>query len=256
MKLNINHWATRLLYLFLAADLIFILVHFIYLYTPVNSNDLYSIEKDRGYAEIFQYLKEYWIVLLLGFVAVRQRSLLSLSWSLLFFYILLDDSLKIHESLGRIVYKKLGISAALGLRAIDFGEVIVSASVGVVFFLFIAIAYKFSDRFFRKVSQDLIKMLFILAVFGIVLDLLHVLVAQSLTLESLVGLLEDGGEHIVLSFIAWYTFLLPERLQLETNNSTALESTTRPQDLSENNGVSAGFASSLNRSTQTYPTDD
>jgi hypothetical protein len=256
VKLSKNHWTTRLLYLFLATDIIFIFLHLIYLYTPLNSHAPLSIEKDRGYAEIFQYLKEYWIALLLGFFAVHQRSLLSLGWSLLFFYLLLDDSIQIHERLGKVIARELGFSATLGLRAHDFGEIIVSASVGVVFFLFIAIAYKFSDRFFRKVSQDLIKMLFILAVFGIVLDLLHVLVAQSLTLESLVGLLEDGGEHIVLSFIAWYTFLLPERLQLETNNSTALESTIRPQDLSENNGVSAGFASSLNRSTQTYPTDD
>src|SRR3712207_5190827 len=114
--------------------------------------------------------KEYWIALLLGLFTIQKRSILYLGWSLLFFYLLLDDSLGIHERLGGIVSYRLGLSSAFNLRSIDFGEIIVSACVGLFFLLFIAIAYRSGDRFSRKTSRHLIIMLFALALFGIVVD--------------------------------------------------------------------------------------
>jgi hypothetical protein len=63
--------------------------------------------QERGYSEIFQYIKEYWIALLLGALAVRQRSVLYLGWSLLFFYLLLDDSLTIPGNISEIATERL-----------------------------------------------------------------------------------------------------------------------------------------------------
>src|SRR3712207_8517062 len=54
--------------------------------------------------------KEYWIALLLGLFTIQKRSILYLGWCLLFFYLLLDDSLGIHERLGGIVSYRLGLS--------------------------------------------------------------------------------------------------------------------------------------------------
>jgi hypothetical protein len=79
VKLHLSNRSNRLLYLFLALDITFIALHIIYTYTGLISNSSFSIEQDRGYAEIFQYFKEYWSVLLLSMLALRKRSFLYLS---------------------------------------------------------------------------------------------------------------------------------------------------------------------------------
>lgn len=216
MRLNVNNWSLKLFYLLLATDIVLIILHVINVYTDLISNVSFSLATDGGYGELFQYLKEYWIALLLCFVAVRKRSILYLIWSLLFFYLLLDDSIRIHERLGLRISNQLDFTAGLNLRARDFGEVAVSVIVSLSFFILIAIAYRFSDRQSKDISKYLIIMLFTLAFFGIAVDLLHVVVKGSL-FGTFFVILEDGGELIVMSIIACFVFLLPERLQSDSN---------------------------------------
>lgn len=213
MKLNVSNWSLKLFYLLLATDVVFIILHIVYIYTGRTLNISFSIEHDGGYAELFQYLKEYWIAILLCFVAVRKRSVLYLLWSLLFFYLLLDDSMLIHERFGKRIANRLNFSSGLELRAQDFGEVIVSAAVSLLFLILITIAYyRFSDRQSKKVSRYLTMMLFTLAFFGIAVDLAHVAFG-SFALQIFFSILEDGGELVAMSIIACFVFLLPERLQ-------------------------------------------
>lgn len=221
MKLDVSNWSIRLVTLFLATDVVLIFLHILYVYTGVISNPSFSIEEERGYAEIFQYFKEYWLALLLCFLAVRGRSLLYLSWSLLFFYLLLDDALQIHEKLGYAISYKLKFSAGFNLRTEDFGELAVSALVGLFFLIFIATAYRFSDRLSKEISRYLIMMLFTLALFGIAVDMVHAAV-RSPSLHTLLGLVEDGGELVVMSVITCFVFSLPERLQLRTDKLRGL----------------------------------
>ncbi|ARV57370.1 hypothetical protein BZZ01_00870 [Nostocales cyanobacterium HT-58-2] len=211
VRLHLRTRSSILLYLFLAMDVTFIILHIIYTYTGLISNASFSIEQDRGYAEIFQYFKEYWSVLLLGLLALRARSLLYLIWSLLFFYLLLDDSLQIHETLGMYISAKLNFSGLFNLRAQDFGELAVSISVSLFFLVCISIAYYFSDRFSKKTSRYLIKALCFLALFGIVVDMVHIMV-KSPPLYSLLGLIEDGGENVVMSIIVCFIFSLSKGL--------------------------------------------
>ncbi len=217
VKFDIKDSSTRLLYLFLATDLVFIILHLLFINTDFISNKYFSIEEDRGYAEIFQYIKEYWIVLLLSVLAVKQRSILYLGWSLLFLYVLLDDFFAIHERLGEIVSERLFLLPMFNLRAIDFGEVIVSACVGLFFLLFLALAYRFGSRISREVSKFLILMLFALACFGVAVDMLHSMLRFS-SLKDILGLLEDGGEMIIMSVIAWFVFRFSESLYANLNS--------------------------------------
>ncbi|HEY9612791.1 hypothetical protein [Allocoleopsis sp.] len=216
VKLDIKDSSSRLLYLFLATDLVFIILHLLYLNTDFVSNKYFSIQEDRGYAEIFQYIKEYWIFLLLGILAIKQRSLLYLGWSLLFFYVLLDDFFAIHENLGEIASERLRLLPVFNLRAVDFGEVIVSACVGLFFLFFLAIAYRFGSRISRETSKYLIIMLFALAALGIAVDLLHSMLRFS-SMEPLLVLVEDGGEMLVMSVIAWFVFRCSESLYPNVN---------------------------------------
>jgi hypothetical protein len=229
VKLDIKDSSIRLLYLFLATDLVFIILHLLYVYTDFVSNSAFSLVQERGYSEIFQYIKEYWIALLFGVLAVRQRSVLYLGWSLLFFYLLLDDSLTIHERLGEIATKRLDLQPVFNLRAVDFGEFIVSACIGLFFLFFLAIAYRSASRIPREASRYLIIMLFVLAVFGIAVDMLHSLLRFSLLWEPLIGTLEDAGEMVVMSVIAWFVFKRNEALSPNLNSLEQQEKTLETQ---------------------------
>lgn len=225
MKIDFNNWSTRLLCLFFATDLVFIAIHLIHIYTSFAPSYLFSIEEERSYADIYQYIKEYWIVIGLGFVLLRNYSALYLGWFLLFVYVLLDDTVQIHEHLGLMISKNLHFLPSFNLRPEDFGELIVSACFGLFFLIFIGTAYRFGARLSRKISRSLIKMFLVLALFGIVFDMIHAATGSAI-LQPILGLLEDGGEQVVMSVIAWFVLLLPERLQLQT---LADSSTNRPE---------------------------
>lgn len=229
VKLDLKDNSIRLLYLFLATDLVFIILHLFYVYTDFVSNSAFSLAQERGYAEILQYIKEYWIALLFGVLAVRQRSALYLGWSLLFFYLLLDDSLTLHETLAEIITERLGLQAVFNLRAVDVGEFLVSAGIGLFFLFFLAIGYHFAKGIPRQTSKYLIIILFALALFGIAVDMLHSLLRFSLFWEPLLAMIEDGGEMVVMSFMAWFVFKRSESLYPNVNSLEQQEKTLETQ---------------------------
>ena len=199
--------SAKLLKLLLLADLAFICIHCFYKLNIV-SNPLFSIEVDMGYPEIYQYIKEYWIAVLLLILAIKKRHLTYLSWSLLFTYILLDDSLGIHENFGAYLAKYFEFKPMFGLRAQDFGELSVSILFGVLLFTFIVISYLFAHKSEKQISKHLFLLMVALMFFGVFFDMLPLGIEDIL---SLLGLIEDGGEMIIISFILWYTFGLGNR---------------------------------------------
>src|SRR5918998_5033926 len=89
---------SKVLFLLLAIDAIFILLNKIYLDTNLLSDDRFLLRLDRGYAEIFGYLMGSCTVLVLCALAVRTRQPFYLAWVTLFLYLLVDDILQLHES--------------------------------------------------------------------------------------------------------------------------------------------------------------
>ncbi|OKH37524.1 hypothetical protein NIES2119_12495 [[Phormidium ambiguum] IAM M-71] len=216
-KFHFTNQSIRLFYLFLVTDIAFMLLHLIHHYTGLITNSAFSLETDRGFAEVFQYIKEYWIAIILVFLAVKTRMFLYGSWSLLFFYLLLDDAGKIHERLGTVFTKQLAIPGMFNLRGQDFGELLVISIVVVVFLTLITITYRFGDATARKVSKHLIMMMFALAFCGVILDLFHI-AASSPGLDPILMLLEDGGELVIMSFIAGYILSLFELFHAQRSN--------------------------------------
>ena len=94
---------TKLLIVLLAADLAFIVLHVLHVYTGLLPSSLYSLSRDRGFAEFFQYTKEFWLALLLLLLAIKQRRGLYGVFSLIFVYFLVDDYGEIHERLGELL---------------------------------------------------------------------------------------------------------------------------------------------------------
>lgn len=195
----------KLLLLLISSDAVFLILHAFHRYSGFFTDPQFSIMKDRGFAETFQYLKEGWIVLMLFFLTFKQPNLLYPSWSLLFSYLLVDDLFLVHERLGERVAAHLELPPMWGLRARDFGELGVSAFFAATFLALIGLAYYRSDSDTRSFSRSLLAMLVALAFFGVLVDMVHVMVKQR-SWQFALEIIEDGGEMVVMSVIVWAVF--------------------------------------------------
>jgi len=202
--------ASSFLLLLLVADFAFIFLHFLLLMTIVN-DPLYSLERDRGYPEFYQYVKELWIIVLLLSICVRTGAVGYIAWVMLFGYLLCDDALEVHETLGEYIATRLYFVPLLRLRARDFGELAVSAMSGALLLTLLAWAYVRGSDTFKQSTKHLLLLLLALAFFGIFVDMLHVALRMGRQVRLLFGVVEDGGEMIAMSFIVWYVFLLNAR---------------------------------------------
>jgi hypothetical protein len=197
----------KLLVVLLLTDLVFIILHVLHVDTGLLNDSLYSLSRDRGYAEFFQYSKEFWIAVLLLLMGIKQRRGLYTVFSFLFLYFLIDDSFEFHERFGAFLADLLHLQPAFGLRAVDFGELLVSALFGLLFLIPIVIFYLLADRTSRQVAIYLVGMIVVLVGFGVVLDMVEILFTQT-ALGRILVIIEEGGEMVVMSFITWFVFRL------------------------------------------------
>lgn len=210
----------RLAIVLLATDAAFVFLH---LAGPaVFHNPLLSLYHDGGFAEWFQYTKEFWAFVLLAILAARRRSPLFFSLSLLFVYILLDDSRRVHEKLGGIV------ASRGGLQSQNLGELVAAAAVGAILLVPIGLAYLRSDRDTRRTARWVLGLTALFATFGGVLDALNTVVTiGGRELMDLGGeLIEEIGELMVMSAIVTFVFgLVPARLAARSSRDA-----TRTED--------------------------
>lgn len=204
--------AGLMLCLLLLGDLACIVLHLLWL-AGVADHQYFSLEFDKGYAEFFQYLKELWIAAMLLHLALRctgRGCWGYVVWSGLFFYLLADDAVSLHEKGGRYFADNFStiFQPMLGLRAVDFGELVVSAAVGSITLGAVLLFYWRGNPDFQKASRHLMVLAMFLAIFGVIVDMLHMLFKGSKALYAGMGLLEDGGEMIAMSLLLWYVLLL------------------------------------------------
>jgi len=122
---------------------------------------------DNGIAEHWQYIKWGALALMLVFVAWVKRALIYVIWAVLFVYLLIDDSQQIHETYGLAIADALGFQPAFGLRALDFGELIVTALAAGPLLGTIGLVYLFASRSEERVfTHTMIALLIALAFFG------------------------------------------------------------------------------------------
>ena len=196
-----------LLWLLVSVDLMFIVVHALHVWTPWLPAYSLSIEADRGLAELFQYTKQAALVACLGILFCRTRGWVFAGWAMFFGFLLLDDAFFIHERLGERVGAHLGFAAAFGLRVGDFGEVAIAAVLGLCAVTMVVIALRRGGATARRISQDFLCLLALLALFAVAFDAVHTITYfRAPDIAPLFALIEDGGEMLVVSVIAAYTF--------------------------------------------------
>jgi hypothetical protein len=198
------------LWLLLAADAVFVAVHLVHALSPYFNDLLYSIEQDRGYAEIYQYVKTFWIVLMLAALAWSTRESVHVAWMLLYTHLLFDDAFFIHEDGGAAIAARFDYVGALGLRPEDLGELTISALIGIVFLGLFLITYRRASRAARDASSDLVLLLGVLVFFGVFIDMLHIIVEPA-SAKLALAIIEDGGEMVTMSLTCWYVLGLLER---------------------------------------------
>ena len=228
---DIDEDSTKFFLLLISADILFIILNIIYLFYNYRGsiNSVWSIETDRGLAESYQYVKECWVILLLIWLTVRYSRLSLLSWVSIFTYILADDVFELHERFGSTIARFVGFKSTFGLRAADIGELSFFAIFGILFSMLIIFTYFYNrkDYIFNAVNRRLLLLLGFLALFGAATDAIHSMFAHlsqlwgwprllKIILFFSLGLIEDGGEMIIMSIAVWSLFLLTSHFRETT----------------------------------------
>lgn len=199
--------AYSLLILLVIVDLLFIGMHVVHVWSPWLKSLMYSLERDSGLAEQYQYIKHIWVAACFAILFLRQRAFTFAGWSLFFAYLFVDDALQVHESMGTVLSDAFGFEPMFGLRAKDFGEIAVAATVGVAACVFAWLTFRRGREASRNVSADVLCLLVALGLFGVFFDTLHTITYFRLPAVSPVfALIEDGGEMLVVSLTVAYAF--------------------------------------------------
>ena len=184
-------------------DLLFIALHLIHLQTSLLPSDRWSIARDHGYAEIFQYLKYVAICLALGNLYLRSRLRVLLGWLAVFAFLLLDDAGRMHERFGLLFAAWTHLPDIGELRGRDIGELIFALLAGLVVLPLVIFGWLRGAATARTVSIDLALFLIALAGCGVGADLIHRMLSLT-SMDLFAGVIEDGGEMLVLTLTCAY----------------------------------------------------
>ena len=219
-KITLPKQATGLLLLLLSADVFYIILHLIskaarfFDLGSTIRKETFMLTKDLGLAESFQYVKEFWNVLLLAWLIYKNRNLNLLGWVLLYAFLLSDDMFSFHEGLAGSALGLLGLSAErilfLDVRYQDLGELGVALLFGLIFLTPIGVAYLRGNPETRRTFHTLTGCLLLLLLFGIVGDFFDRFFPPDIYkfMFELSDILEDGGEMVAMSITCWYVYTL------------------------------------------------
>jgi hypothetical protein len=167
--------------------------------------DWLNIERDGGALEVVNYFQTGLAAAFLITTGLLSRRPLYLALGLLFVFILLDDSLQYHESVGRMLVAGLHLPAAPGLRRQDTGELLAWAIAGAVLLPLLAYAHWRSPPVVQRHSIALLLFFILLVICAVILDMLHMLLSAT-SLSGEIVFLEDGGEMVAMAGACAFAF--------------------------------------------------
>ncbi|MEQ9314588.1 MAG: hypothetical protein RLN72_01985 [Henriciella sp.] len=171
--------------------------------------DAWLVFHETSIGSYFTYIKWAILVVTLAAIALRNHGAsIQLVLAALFLYILLDDTLQMHEFYGALIASSLGLTTTLAVPAEDLGQLIFLTGVGAMFAVLAVIAFFVSARIWRQVAISFFAALLGLAFFGVGVDVIHSM-TNSLPpgqiqkmLDVGLAIFEDGGEMIFASILA------------------------------------------------------
>lgn len=186
----------------------FVAAHLGHRLLGVPWHPFFDLGTDRGYAETFFQVITAWTVVLLGIAAIRRRAPLLALFAISSAYLLVDDFFLVHEGMGVLVAGWVGGEPAGPGVTVHLGEALYLGAIGLVVASSFALAYRGARGDVRRIALTLAALFAVLAFFGVVVDLLHALVAGPTVVDAAFTAVEDGGEIAAMSLIAAFGFAL------------------------------------------------
>lgn len=124
----------------------------------------------------------------------------------LFGVLFIDDYFELHEKLGKWGVSTFASVTPPGLRPQDVGELVFFTGLLVLAIVLFAVAWRLARGVERDVLKWIIALVVALGYCGVFMDMVHVAVEDvpgllGAALRGAAGILEDGGEMVVLSLI-------------------------------------------------------
>ena len=180
-------------------------------YQGLLLSDAVSIDKDWSIGEIFQYIKELWLIVLFITLFRRTRAAIYMAWALLFFFLFIDDSLTIHESVGLFIANKVNIPEVFGVSGTSIGELIVISVLGAILLSIIGFSYIRSEKLHQQRTLVILILIVLLAGFGVVIDAFGVMLINTYEAKRIIHIIEDSGEMIVMSLLVLLGLVFVDR---------------------------------------------
>lgn len=186
------------------------------------NNSVWGLGMDGSFSELYMYLKAGAASLILLTLYSKRQTLTYLGWGLTFLFILLDDSLGLHEAFSTFLINNASLPKVQNIEGRHYAPLIFWGLVGLVLVGLIGLGYLREPRT-RRLSRWFFISLGALFFCGGIVDTLREsapdqtqpLVAYILARTIII---EDGGEMMTLSFFVALALvhLVSQRMHLTT----------------------------------------
>ncbi len=174
----------------------------------------FDLGVEFGIPEIFNYFQIAVLCYFLMSVYRLTHAKIYLAWGVSYLFVFLDDSLAIHEALGRALAGDVASAASAGFRSQDVGELFAFGLFGIVIGSLLVIGFVRSDSYHRRIGIMVGGLFGLLVFFGVVVDALHRLAASGdRMLEMAMRIVEDGGEMVSISSSCAFAFFLRRKFR-------------------------------------------
>jgi len=191
----------KFLLVLISVDILFVILH-ILLKMDILENSGFRINRDGGFAEIYQYNKAVLSSIVLLIVAWKEKSGLTLFWSMLCFFLFLDDWLRLHERVGGNIfgaYLETTITNTYHQGQLLYATLfaLIAGLIGIYF-------WRSSTPSARRLSVGLIASFGLLGFSAVIVDYMHAIWVPE-HLDQLATIIEEAGEHLAISLILWFS---------------------------------------------------
>lgn len=159
-----------------------------------------NLSRDHSFGESVGYCIAFLAAALFFLTSLEQRSRVLLFLAALMAFVWFDDSAMYHERLGGWLAATLDFPSVLGLRPIDLGELLSWTLAALLLCGVLIWSLGQRQPGDLGILAIVLAMFAILLMFGVVGDMVHILLPENLNL--LVGMIEDGGELLAVTLIA------------------------------------------------------
>ncbi len=171
-----------------------------------------AVEGDRSLIEVLGYAQATAAVVLLAALALRSHAPVYAGWAVLFVGVIADDAGQLHEIGGERLARTDAVTAVVGLRAEDVGELLVWGGLGTLLLSQLAVAAARTDAVERRRSWRLAVPLALLAFFAVGVDMVNsALHAAPPAVRLLGSWTEASGELMALTVLLVLALELHQR---------------------------------------------